>query len=281
MLALKVPEPPMSAPTAVRRTGVPGRLAHGKASRQNPGQVHPSPPMTESLLPHASEPERESARARRLGGLAGVVGPAVFVATFVIEGWVRPGYESASTFVSALSLGPRGWVQITSFVVTGSLVLVFSRGLAAQFSQGVASRWGPRLVAIVGAALLGSGPFVMDPMGILFPQMSWHGKVHSLLGAVVFSLGPASSFVFARRFRVDPAWRSAHRWTLMAGVVMTSAVILLKLATLPPPAPPSALNAWAGLIQRVAILGLMGWFAGVGAAMVRQTERPLTTPAHC
>jgi hypothetical protein len=159
-------------------------------------------------------------------------------------------------------------------MVTGSLVLVFSRGLAAQFPEGVGSRWGPRLVAIVGVALLGSGPFVMDPIWILFPQMSWHGKVHSLLGAVVFSLGPASSFVLARRFRVDPEWRSAYGWTLVAGVVMTAAVILLKVATLPPPAPPNALSAWAGLIQRVAIFGLMAWFARVATAMLREPQRP-------
>ena len=205
----------------------------------------------------------------RAGAWAGIIGPTLFVATFTLEGWLRPGYDPARTFVSALSLGPRGWVQIVNFLVTGAAFLVLASGLAAQFPDGTASRWGPRLLAIVGVALVGSGPFVMDPMGTLFPAMSLHSKVHSILGAVVFSLGPASSFVLARRFGSDPSWRSMYPWTLAAGFVMTAAVILLKIATLPPPAPPSALYAWAGLVQRVALVAFMGWVVSVGLAMLR------------
>jgi hypothetical protein len=47
--------------------------------------------MAESLDPKAARPKGESAAARRRGGWAGVIGPAVFVATFTVEGWLRPG----------------------------------------------------------------------------------------------------------------------------------------------------------------------------------------------
>jgi hypothetical protein len=206
---------------------------------------------------------------RRLGAWAGIVGPMLFVAVFTVEGWLRPGYESASTFVSALSLGPRGWIQIANFIVTGGCFLLFARGLAAQFPDGKASCFGPLLLAIVGVGLLGSGPFVMDPVNVPFPKMSWHGQAHSLLGALVFSLGPASAFVFFRRFRADERWRPLATWTLAAGLVMTAAVVLLKLAMLPPPAPPNVLTPWAGLIQRVLIVSLMAWVTSVAMAMGR------------
>jgi hypothetical protein len=170
-------------------------------------------------------------------------------------------------FVSALSLGPRGWIQITSFMVTGVAFLLFSRAVKAEFPNGKASRAGPIMLALVGVCLFGSGPFVMDLQGIPFPDMTWHSKVHHLLGAVVFSLGPASPFVFFRRFRRDPRWRAVSIWSLAAGVVMVAAVVLLKLATLPPPAPPNALQAWAGAIQRVAIVGLMAWVSGFAWVM--------------
>jgi hypothetical protein len=41
------------------------------------------------------------------------------VAVFTIEGWLRPGYDPLSTYVSALSLGLHGWIQIVNFIVLG------------------------------------------------------------------------------------------------------------------------------------------------------------------
>ena len=46
-----------------------------------------------------------------------MIGPALFVVTFTIEGCLRPGYRAREMFVSELSLGPRGWIQIANFIV--------------------------------------------------------------------------------------------------------------------------------------------------------------------
>jgi len=192
--------------------------------------------------------------------------------TFTIEGWLRPGYSAASMFVSALSLGSSGSIQVLNFGVVGLSFLAFARGLAAQLPAGTASRAAPILLGVIGVSLAGSGPFVMDPAGTPFSEMTLHGQVHQLLGALVFSLGPASAFVLFRRFRSEPAWRAIARWTLAAGIVMTIAVVLLKVATLPPPASPNILTGWVGAIQRVALVALMGWVAGVGVAMLRHDD---------
>lgn len=209
-------------------------------------------------------------RASEQGAWAGAVGPVVFVTVFTIEGWLRPGYEPTSMFVSALSIGPRGWIQIVNFIFVGLAFVLLARAAALQFPTGPASRAGPLLLLIVGLALLASGPCVMDPPDVPFPAMSASGKAHSLLGALVFSLGPASCFVFFRRFRSDVRWRLLRWWTLAAGVISSIAVVLLKVATLPPPATPSALNDWAGLIQRVALVTFMAWVASFGWALQRR-----------
>ncbi len=47
-----------------------------------------------------------------LAAWSGVIGSALFVAVFLLEGWIRPGYNPLAEYVSALSLGGRGWVQI-------------------------------------------------------------------------------------------------------------------------------------------------------------------------
>jgi hypothetical protein len=189
---------------------------------------------------------------------AGMVAPLVFASVFLIEGWCRPDYHPFSTYVSALSIGTRGWIQITNFVVFGSLFFIFSRGIAAEFPTGKASKWGPRLLTIIATCYLFSGPFVMDAMGTPRSEMSVHGLVHGILGGIVFSLMPVSCFVFLRRFREDPKWQSLQGWTLGAGVVISAAVIVQTIAT-------KFLfthdffKDWLGLIQRAAILPYMIW----------------------
>jgi hypothetical protein len=45
-----------------------------------------------------------------------MIGPALFVLVFTLEGWLRPGYDPLAMYVSALSLGPSGWIQITQLL---------------------------------------------------------------------------------------------------------------------------------------------------------------------
>ena len=199
-----------------------------------------------------------------------MIGTALFVAVFSVEGWLRPGYVVRSSFVSALALGPRGWIQISNFLVLGSLFLLFARGVAAEFREGKASKAGWTLFTIIGLAFAASGPLVMDPFNTAREEMSWHGILHGLFGALVFSLGPASCFVLYRRFREDPAWRSLAPWTLLAGIVSTAAVLLLRVGPSRSPAPLNVFNDWAGAIQRVALISFLAWIFTFARALRRR-----------
>jgi uncharacterized protein YndB with AHSA1/START domain len=183
-----------------------------------------------------------------------MIGPVLFVSIFVIEGRLRVGYDSRAMYVSALSLGPRGWVQILNFVVFGLLLLAFARGVAA----GAPSRVGPALLTIIAFGYLLSGPFVMDPVGTSRSLMSIHGTVHGILGGIVFLLMPVSCFVFVHRFRRDPKWRSLQWCTLAAGTTIAIAVAILTIATKVVSAQ-NAFDPWLGLIQRAAIVPYMVW----------------------
>src|SRR5258707_9137715 len=163
-----------------------------------------------------------------------MIGSALFVTVFTIEGWLRPGYDWRSTFISELSIGPRGWIQIINFIILGTLFLVFTRGVAAEFRDGKASKWGPILLAIIGFSFLVSGPLVTDVASTPRDQMSLHGIFHGIFGALVFSLSPVSCFVFWRRFREDVNWQYLQGWTLTAGIITTVAVFLLSPATKQP-----------------------------------------------
>ncbi len=228
------------------------------------------------MIPSPVPGEAVTGRRRvKLAGAAGMAGAVLFVAVFSVAGWLEPGYAPNSMFVSELSLGQHGWVQILSFVLTGALVLVFGRGLAAHFSTGTASRAGPLLVQGIGVSLMASGPFTTDPSS-MFDQTSAHGLVHGIFGALVFTFAPLSCFVFYRRFRSDPAWRPLAGWTLAAGVVLTAGIVVLKVSQ----QPGSALFEWKGLVQRVILVTFMAWIFAV-ATRLRQHYRdrkPATQP---
>jgi Protein of unknown function (DUF998) len=207
---------------------------------------------------------------RDLAGWAGMIGSALFVTVFTIEGWLRPGYDAVATFVSELSLGTRGWIQSVNFLVLGVLFLVFTQGVRAEFRDGKASRAGPILLGIIGMSLFASGIFVTDPATTPRDQVSVEGRVHQVFGALVFLFMSITPFVFFRRFRTDPYWRPFQWWTVAAGFMVTAAVVLLRVGRTLPPGAPNAFNGWQGLIQRAALIPYLAW---IFAFAMRLRER--------
>ena len=209
---------------------------------------------------------------RRIATWAGIIAPALFVAVFTIEGWLRPGYEPLKTFVSALSLGPRGWVQMVNFMVFGVLFLVFTRSVAAEFQTGKASRGGVTLLTIIALCYLFSGPFVLDPTGTHLNQATIHGTLHGIFGGIVFLLMPISCFVYLRRFLIDPNLQSLKGWTLLLGTISAVGVILLTISTKLPNIA-NIFKDWLGLIQRTAIVPFMVWLFILALELNRRNKQ--------
>jgi hypothetical membrane protein len=212
------------------------------------------------------EASRPGQAIRRLGAWAGVIGSVLFIGVFTIEGWLRPGYDASSIYISALSMGQRGWIQIANFIITGVLIVLFAQGVAAEF--GKTARAGVTLLTLIGISLIASGPLVMDPMNIPFSQMSAHSKLHYLFGAIVFSLAPASCLVFFKRFGSAPGWRAFRWWTLGVGIVVIAGIGLLKTAALPLQS--NLLHPWLGAIQRATIMPFFIWVFTFGLALLRR-----------
>ena len=202
---------------------------------------------------------RKLTRAQlQLTAWAGMIGACLFVATFTLEGWLRPGYQPLAMYVSALSLGPRGWIQMTNFIIFGVLLFVFTRCVAAEFPSGRAARNGLILLTIIAFCYLFSGPFVMDPTGTPIDQVTVHGTIHGILGAIAFMLMPISCFVYLRVFNLDPNWRLLRGWTLTLGTISAAALILLTIASKFPQMQNIFVD-WLGLIQRTLIIPFMIW----------------------
>ena len=172
----------------------------------------------------------------RAAALAGMVGPALFAATVIALtvlqydfmlgiGW-RPLADPAGAWPSGLALGPYGWAQDASFVLSGILLMLFAAGLHLGAPGG--SGIGPALISVAGAAMALMG-FETDPIQSTGPR-TLHNLIHDLAFALfVLALLP-SFFFLCRRFREDALWREHARYTLATGVIATLSLFLPGVA---------------------------------------------------
>lgn len=202
------------------------------------------------------------------GIFAGLIAPFLFVFIFMLEPFLHPGYNSLTMFVSELSLGSYGWIQILNFIVFGFLLIIFSRAVASIFSERNLPRTGPVLLAVIGISYLLSGPFTTDPGTIFTAQESIHGIIHGIFGAIVFTLMPVVCFVFLKSFRTDEKLNSFQWITLVFATVITMAVVLLTIAT-KLPITAAMFNGWLGVIQRAAIIPFMLWVSLFALKLLR------------
>ncbi|MFF8732859.1 DUF998 domain-containing protein [Streptomyces sp. NPDC015171] len=156
-----------------------------------------------------------------------MAGP-LFLSVGVTEGLTRTGFDFSRNAISQLSLGSLGWIQVASFLVTGTLVAAGAVGMRRTMGRTTGGIWGPRLVGVFGASFLLAGAFKADP-GAGFPAgtpagpatLSGHGTVHMLSGTVGYLALCAAFLVLARHFAAhgQRGWTLAYR--LLPLVIIT------------------------------------------------------------
>jgi len=209
--------------------------------------------------------------------LAGVIGPLVFIAAFLIEGITRPGYSAWRNFVSQLATGDGGWMQVVNFLVCGTLVAGFAIGLRRALGSGRASIAAPILLGLFALALIVAGLFATDPaLGypVGAPEVhTTHGMIHGLAGLAAFSLLPAAAFAMAWRFSGDP---STRRWAVYSASIGVLLVVCFIASTTVSAMDASGVlpNAPTGFLQRVAIIGGWTWIAMLAPRELRLDPQP-------
>lgn len=210
----------------------------------------------------------EQPLALRLLLACGAIGPLLFIVVFLVEGATRPNYSAWHHFVSSLSLGEQGWMQITNFIVCGVLVLGFAVGLRRVLRPGKGSTWGPILLGIFGLCLIGAGIFPTDPILDYPPGApgtpTLQGTIHVLLSLVAFTSLIAACFVLARRFAGDPAWRGWAFYSIATGILVLVFFIMADVVASPD------LDAPAGLFQRLSIITGWSWIGLLALRLMRK-----------
>lgn len=207
--------------------------------------------MLPSLLAHSGGPM--STRALLA---CGAVAPILFMLTFFIDGATRPGYDPWRNFVSQLSTGERGWVQIANFLVCGALLLAGAIGLWRTR----ASRIVTAIISVFAVAIIVAGIFVTDPgLGYppgerVLPRPTLHDTIHQLVSLVVFLALGIAPLVAAFQARSARGWAA---WSLVSGV----ASLAFFAATVVVSAQEERIFTGApiGLLQRISIVAGFAW----------------------
>ncbi len=206
----------------------------------------------------------------------GAAGTIFFVVAFLIEGATRPGYDAWRTFVSLLSLGDGGWLQVLNFLVSGALIMAFAVGLRRAL-VGRGSTWGPLFVGTLGAGMVLAGIFSARPgQGYppgsperLLDSPSLSSTIHGIAALVAFLAIPAACLVLARRFATESGAAFWVPYAVASGVIELTLFFASALA----PDQPS-LRPIAGLLQRGSIIVGFAWIAMVAVRELRMRSLP-------
>lgn len=100
--------------------------------------------MTDMLsAPHNALPTAPTSRpAARWAAAGGVVAGPLFLAVGIAQGFARDGFDFTRNAISQLALGPAGWIQTASFVLTGALLIAGATGLRRVLRGGPGATWG-------------------------------------------------------------------------------------------------------------------------------------------
>ncbi len=169
-------------------------------------------------------------------GFSGVL----FISVFVILGALAPGYDGLHETISALEITTLSLAQRANFFVFGLLMCCFAAGLRCELVRGRGAILIPLFQIFAGLGVIGDAIFIYEPL-------------HLVCDLVAFNSGLLVLFLFAWRFRQDPAWRG---WTTYSIVTALATMALLGAFGLA-----NHLGGPAGLLEKLATSTRALWTA--------------------
>ncbi|MBZ9571071.1 DUF998 domain-containing protein [Methanobrevibacter sp. TMH8] len=189
--------------------------------------------------------------------LCGTIGGLIFTFSWIVQEAFRPQYNPMMVPISSLAIGSLGWIQSITFLITGTLLVLFAYGLwktSKNEYKGV-SKWGPILILICGIGLIGAGCFTTDPMNgypeetpIVSDSPTFNSIMHQLFSSFLFFGLPMACFVFGNYF----AHKKELKWLLysfLTGIIFLIMFLITSMGF----SQVGGLQFYAGLLQRITL----------------------------
>jgi hypothetical protein len=193
----------------------------------------------------------------------GVLAGPLFAMVGLVQAFTIPGFDLTHHYLSQLSSGELGWIQIGNFVVAGVLTIAAAVGVRRALGGGRLGRVSPMLLGGFGVGLAAAGVFVADP-ALGFPpgtpdaiptQQSWHSILHGVAAMVSFTFLVAACFTLGWRFARQRDWG----WAVFSVV---TGIVSFGLPAVP--------NPWGGVFLFVAASIAFAWLAALCVRLTRQ-----------
>jgi hypothetical membrane protein len=198
-----------------------------------------------------------------VGGLAvaGMIGPVIFVVSFLVAGALRPGYSPLRQAISALGTGPNGWIEIASAETASVLITVFAIGLGVLLWPSLSTVWRwtcASLLSLPGVGLIIAGFTDNARFRFTHTMASQAGLWGAVLAFLLFGI----ALYRARR------WRPWSVYSLFASAA-TLVLLAVTFAGLSPGAP---LADYGGLLERLVVIEVLAWYLVFGWKVLREAR---------
>lgn len=209
-----------------------------------------------------------------VSGIAGILGPIIFISTFLLDGLLTPGYSLVDRPISDLALtGTYGWIQDVNFAVLGILLILFALGFPRLLEMINRGRFGLAssilleisgagyvLVAVFPAQSPGESPYVL------------HAVMHSIGFSIIFLSYGVALLVAGVAFRASKG--SWHRlaWYSIATALFPIIAALGNLSSVGAVASGFETVHGAGLVTEVLVVIALSWYLILGYMMLKLSK---------
>jgi len=203
--------------------------------------------------------------------LGAVIGPIIFTFTWLVLGFISPGYplwnlwiapySAISQPISGLGLGQTAPFMNFAFILLGILMIVGAIGVFQSIPElGNKARWiCTILMALPGVGAMLDGIFTLESFMLHFLGFG-------------LALTPIAGFVLVGlTVRQIPYWKQVGKWLLLAGP-MTLILTGLYFATFDPEVSGANIGI-AGLTERILLVELVAWYMVMGWRAFKQSSQ--------
>jgi hypothetical protein len=176
-------------------------------------------------------------------GFSGVL----FILVYVTLGLLAPGYDSIRQTISSLEFTTLSLLQRANFFIFGLLLCCFAVALRRELTQGRGAFLIPMFQVFSGIAVIGDAVFIHNPL-------------HMICDLIAFNSALLVLFLFAWRFRTEPAWKGWSAYSIITAIAMMALLAAFGFA--------NHLGGPAGLYEKLATCTRSLWSALLAARLL-------------
>jgi len=164
-----------------------------------------------------------------ISALAGIVGPMIFLLVVFIIDFIQPGHNLIYETVSELVSGSYGWLQTVSFLIFGTLLMIFALRLYLATSR--------NKISIAASVFLGLSGFFFLILGA-FPVQTNETEtaltqlIHNIAAGITGGSFIIGCISYALYFRADPQWQRYWVYTAITAITCLFFALLWALTPL-------------------------------------------------